>query len=236
MRKELQTRIPEAEWRESSKCISLAWDLIHYGSSSLEFARELSLSIIAHDRQAAINRQGEDGEGDARVGILAKPCFTILTRAETWLKDPEKEECYKMYIQGLIPLLTHLQAVLHEEEKKLKEIMKKDEWRNLRNETPNGKGEHECLKCLGELWHYYIECESGNLCIECFEKYSEGLVEPKSATLCVRRKDDELEMSKRINELIQNANEYCKTHNHSEQCWWFPEITECLQHNRKICQ
>lgn len=169
-RKELIGRIDQDNW--DSRCVSIAWDWVFSGNSSLGIARELSTSLSAQFNLSHYQRNN-DGLYQAIGKVMHHTVSLACTLFERYNSSDMKDIDLKT-IRGILPIL----AVAKLELSKAEEYINNNGQR-INNDANEGRGDlildrYECAACFGELWGYYVQSRAKEsrqqecVCFECY--------------------------------------------------------------------
>ena len=135
------------------RCVSLAWDTIFIGISSLGIARELTTSL-----RAQFNSSAKQREDDCSSQVIGKVMhFTLSLASKLFFKCQSGstiEETDLNTIRGILPILYIAKLELCNAEKYIKE-------EDILDDATKGRGElnddrYECISCFAELYGYYV--------------------------------------------------------------------------------
>ena len=168
LRNELTGSIDRDNW--DARCVSIAWDWVFSGNSSLGMARELSTSLRAHFDLSYYQREN-DGVCQAIGKVMHLTLSLACTLFERY-KSSDREAIDLESIRGILPILAIAKLELGEAEEYINE-------RSIHNDAKEGRGDsnsdrYECAACFGELWGYYAQTlaiqwkEQECVCLQCY--------------------------------------------------------------------
>lgn len=226
MRKKLQNDLGEG--KRDNRCVSLAWDWINKGRTSLGVARELSTSVKAHNRKASSNRSNVDGDGEQILGKVMHFSISLANTLNHELQDTadgDKTKAMELeLVRGMIPVIDWAKKRLKKEEDFLP-------LKHLKDDADEGIGpndvdleRYECAICFCELWCYYVEAipkgkneDTTFVCIECFRSKKQTFKPNKEL---YRKRMKHLS----ANRLLDIGASFRKL-TQERSCWWQSEIT-----------
>lgn len=226
MRKKLGNDLGEG--KKDNRCVSLAWDWIYKGYTSLGVAREISTTLKAHNRKASSNRSNVDGDGEQILGKVMH-CIIVFARMlyhklrDTAVADETKAMELKL-VRGMIPVIKWAKNRLTVEEATLQSKVLVDDADEGMGPNDVDHERYECAICFCELWCYYVEASPKDknedktfVCIECFCTKNQTF---KSKGVKYRKRMKHLS----ANQLLEIGNFF---HELTQEriCWWQSQIT-----------
>eukprot|EP00986_Skeletonema_menzelii_P008878 scaffold3880_cov145-Skeletonema_menzelii.AAC.2 len=169
LRKELTGSIDRDNW--DARCVSIAWDWVFSGKSSLGMARELSTSLRAHFNLSYHQREN-DGDCQAIGKVMHLTLSLACTLYERYKKSTDREGIDLETIRGILPILAIAKLDLGQAEKYINEQSIHDDAKKGRGDLSSDR--YECAACFGELWGYYVEAyaiqwkENVCVCLPCY--------------------------------------------------------------------
>lgn len=220
MREQLKNDVEDNE--KDIRCLSLAWDWLFQGFSSLGVARELSTSVIAHNRRAYYNFKNRGHENGEQ--IVGKAMHFIVSLAHKLNHDLASGGIGSKdmhLVEGILPVLTWAKRRLKDEELIMKEAGIKDDYddEGLGPSEPDFE-RYECALCFGELWCYYCSISSRDqLCLQCCHS---GVVEYEKKEYRQRMKNL---TAHELDRMIQSFEELTQATGH----WWHHGIIKQME-------
>ena len=220
LRKNLTRSIDRDNW--DARCVSIAWDWVFSGNSSLGTARELSTSLRAHFNVSYHQRKLlGDNQAIGKLMHLTLSCACKLYEGYQ-SSDSDREGIDLKTIRGILPILAIAKLDLARAEKYINK-------QEIHDDAEEGRGDnitdrYECSACFGELWGYYVEGflkeheQTACSCLPCFISDNN----PKNSTKYWRRTAHI--KSKYIGNIYDTFDQLLKE-KEGDSSWW--ETTIC---------
>ena len=241
LRNELKDTIDRADW--DSRCVSLAWDWVFIGYSSMGIARELSTSLTRHFFSSFQKRKYGRGEQ-----ILGKVMYSVACLSNALyhqLEERVADEDTTKLVCGIFPILKTAKHQLEHAEAYFKE-KSISRWESMKDDADEGLGlsddRYECGQCFGELSCYYVEAlfkekkKKGKIekkmvcvCIQCFEQ-EHSLFDKKEYTFWRRLKYMSCDHLCRVIKRFESCLKEKGLHN----IWWQTHIENQLLQDYKV--
>lgn len=158
-------------------CISIAWDWIYKGFTSIGITRELSTIVNTHNIMAKYNREKEYSQD-----ILGKPFHDTIMIAKNLSNKAQISPEELVLARGILPVLRWAKVSLDQEETEFR----KRGVKNITDDASDGIGlsdlDHldrwDCSNCRSEIWCFYcfakVNDESWTLCMQCVKELKDS--------------------------------------------------------------